>query len=158
VAGSKPEFPPLFSAGFHTRTFAELHDLLVLELPNSKTRPALWKSLEWLVVELKARAIKCELWINGSFTTEKIDPDNVDFVATFDVDYLNGLDRNQQTFVMRLVNQDFKAAPKKLHSFIRFTAPIGYRLWLDNGRLRRQTPGRYLSDKRRLPVLEKQRV
>lgn len=122
----KEEFPPLLEFGFHLMSEGDLRLLTVEMFPLSATRPVLWESLEWLTAELRRRDIWGTLWIDGSFLTEKIDPDDIDFVLMVEADVLNALNYEQLEFVDSLAEQEFYGEPLKLHSFIAFTAPNGH--------------------------------
>ncbi|HEY1602478.1 MAG TPA: hypothetical protein VGG64_22940 [Pirellulales bacterium] len=81
MAGSnKDEFPPLLPDGFHVMTASELRALAVDEkrFPGSSSRAALMGRLEHIIAVLREKRIDGELWIDGSFLTEKIDPDDID--------------------------------------------------------------------------------
>lgn len=76
----KPEYPPLFPAGFHVMTLAEVLQRLVDDFSTSKTRRAVFSGFLDVVVKLNASGIVGKLWLGGSFLTEKIDPEDVDYV------------------------------------------------------------------------------
>lgn len=89
----KPEFPPLLSPGFHSKTLPEMRELCVDEFPLSVRRPLIMGGLESFIKSLTGHQITGKLWVNGSFLTEKIDPDDADLVIEFDVDiYDSGTD------------------------------------------------------------------
>jgi hypothetical protein len=74
----KPEFPPLFPAGFHVVALAELRQLCVKNFSGSITRRGIMDGIETVVRELSNAGIIGEFWVDGSFVTEKIDPDDAD--------------------------------------------------------------------------------
>lgn len=76
----KEEFPPLLEPGFHVITLAELRSRCVAAFPLSKTRPQIMDGFEKFVNLLRSEAIVCDLWVDGSFLTQKIDPEDVDIV------------------------------------------------------------------------------
>jgi len=78
----KPEFPPLFPAGFHWMTLEEVRALCVKHerFAASITRRAIMEGLEKLVSNLDATGVVGELWLDGGFVTEKIDPEDVDIL------------------------------------------------------------------------------
>ena len=86
----------------------------------------LWDSLKLLTDELKALSLKCKLWVDGSFLTEKIDPDDVDLVIEIDIDHLNAATPAAHAFINRLINLELHLEPRKLHTFLIYTAPIGH--------------------------------
>lgn len=104
----------------------ELHTLIVDNFPLSQSRPELWNSLLWLVDRLKSLQIKCKLWLDGSLLTEKVEPDDVDLVVDVPFDALNAATPQQQAFLTELSAHAFRDAPKKLHTFLIYSAPFGH--------------------------------
>ncbi|MBW3543480.1 MAG: hypothetical protein KY476_24780 [Planctomycetes bacterium] len=74
------EFPALLPIGRHELDLAQLHTLCVDGFPESTTRAELMHSLEDIATRLRSSGVRGELWIGGSFVTEKLDPDDVDVV------------------------------------------------------------------------------
>jgi hypothetical protein len=122
--GPKAEFPPLLTAGFHLRTVDDLYALTVTAIGSSKTRPKLWPHMLWLVAQLRARWLPCTLWVDGSFMTEKIDPDDIDLVLEFDIRALSNVTPDQRQFLEDLSNNKYHGPPWKLHTFIIYSAPL----------------------------------
>jgi hypothetical protein len=81
VAGDKEEFPPLLPLGYHPMSIGGLRRLCVDRFPHSITRPRIMSGLEDIVQHLNGSGMRADLWINGSFTTEKVNPEDVDLVA-----------------------------------------------------------------------------
>jgi hypothetical protein len=77
----KPEYPPLLASGFYVRSVAEVRALCVKSIAGSIRRRAIMDSLEDVIRKLSTARIIGELWLNGSFLTEKIDPDDVDMLV-----------------------------------------------------------------------------
>jgi hypothetical protein len=75
---SKPEWPPLLPLGFHGLDAAARKRLCVDRFPESVTRPRILANLETLIVAVNRQAIAGHIWIDGSFLTEKLNPDDVD--------------------------------------------------------------------------------
>lgn len=81
MPGAKTEFPALLSEGLHPMSLADLKRLCVTEFPLSKRRESIMRSLESLLAALTSAAINAQVWIDGSFLTKKIDPDDIDLVV-----------------------------------------------------------------------------
>lgn len=77
----KPEFPPLLKPGFHPYGLADLRALCVDGIKSSITRKGIMDRLDEIAGAIQAAGISCELWIDGSFVTEKIDPEDVDMLV-----------------------------------------------------------------------------
>ncbi|WP_050587392.1 hypothetical protein [Mesorhizobium sp. LSJC269B00] len=136
VIVQKDEFPPLLPAGLHRMTEDELKVLVVDAFPLSTKRPLLWQRFLNLMDEARQLKLEFEVWIDGSFLTQKIEPSDVDFVLDFDVDAINNPAPSQVPFLRELANQAFK--PQKLHSFIMFHAPTAHGQHAEGERLHDQ--------------------
>ena len=134
----KQEFPPLLPFGFHPLSESELYDLVVGAFPLSQRRPMLWKNLQWLIAELRRLRLPCRLWIDGSFLTQKIEPDDIDLVADFEIKVLENLASDQQVFVENLADFKYRDDPMKLHTFVMFRAPLGHPARMQAEALERQ--------------------
>ena len=95
---SRPEYTPLLSVGRHEVSLHELHQLCVDRFPLSTTRKRIMEGLEKVIKRLNDNGIQGEIWINGSFVTEKINPNDVDIVLRMNAEiYERGTDEQRQT-------------------------------------------------------------
>jgi hypothetical protein len=78
---SKPEFPPLLPAGLHQMSVADVQGMCVAAFPLSQTRQVIFTGLQTVITELTTSGVQGEMWLDGSFLTEKIDPEDVDLVV-----------------------------------------------------------------------------
>jgi len=127
---AKDEYPPLLQAGLHKMSPAQLKAKVLDPFPLSTSRKGLWKSFQWLLDALVAAKLKCHVWVDGSFLTEKMDPKDVDFVVDVPIDVLNNGSAAQVDLLKQLSAQDFRKT-QKLHSFVMFTSPIGHATYQD---------------------------
>ncbi len=84
IAGTpsgKPEYRALLPLGRHEMTLAELRQLCVDHFPLSVTRPAIMGGLERVAEKLRLEVVEGEVWVDGSFLTEKANPEDVDIVV-----------------------------------------------------------------------------
>lgn len=81
--GDDPEEPPLLAAGFHYLTLSELRSLCVdaERFSLSTRRSMIMDGIATVVRRLVEAWIVGELWVDGSFLTEKINPDDADIVV-----------------------------------------------------------------------------
>ncbi len=77
----KDEFSPLLPLGFHPMTLADVRGLCVNQFPMSVTRPAIMDGLEDVIGQLNGTGFQLEVWIDGSFVTQKFNPDDSDIVV-----------------------------------------------------------------------------
>lgn len=70
--------------GFHNCSFVEFRSLYVDRFTGSPNRgKILKKALEWFAIANEI-AQPVEVWMNGSFTTSKFNPNDIDFCCFFD--------------------------------------------------------------------------
>jgi hypothetical protein len=101
VAGTdKQEFAALLPAGFHPMDLAGLRRLTVDRFPYSFTRHSIMTSFESIVARINQSGIAGQIWIDGSFLTEKPEPEDVDMVLAIDVATFRSLDAAQQRFFL----------------------------------------------------------
>ena len=74
----KEEFPPLLPAGLHSLDVNGRRRLCVERFGDSVTRPRIISNLENTIIEINRQGIMGQIWIDGSFLTEKLNPDDVD--------------------------------------------------------------------------------
>jgi len=84
-------YESLLSPGFHDIEEAELENHFLSHFPNSKTRPKLVLALKHYLNSMRALGVDFEVWLDGSFTTTKLDPNDIDLVAFASPDEINKL-------------------------------------------------------------------
>jgi hypothetical protein len=98
-SASKQEFPPLLPLGFHRMALAEMRETFVNKIPGSRRRKAVMDGLEKIIEKLIAENIQSEIWLDGSFVTKKIDPDDSDIVAVIQWDFFDGATSSQKSII-----------------------------------------------------------
>lgn len=83
----KKTYPSLFATtGFNDIDKSEIFDRFVLPFPSSTRRLMLATKLREYIDTIESltapHGLNLEIWIDGSFTTEKQDPDDVDIVVS----------------------------------------------------------------------------
>lgn len=79
----KPEYPAVFAPG-NCRTGLEvIRRACVDNFPESVRRPSIYSALCMLHQTISTNGLVCRIHINGSFTTQKPEPDDVDVVCEF---------------------------------------------------------------------------
>jgi hypothetical protein len=101
----KPEFPSLLPPGLHQFQLGDLHAAFVAPFTQSVRRSMLLAGFTKFIDEVKTLAICGELWFDGSFVTEKQDPDDIDLVLIFDPASLECLTPEQQQAARHLFHQ-----------------------------------------------------
>ena len=68
---------PLFPPGLHLVDESQLDNHFLQSFSTSKTRPALIVGLRGFVAALRRAGVAFEVWLDGSFCTDKLDPNDV---------------------------------------------------------------------------------
>lgn len=94
----KQEFPPIFHPGFHPLTIGQLEEICVSKFNGSQTRERILNGLKAVIQKMNDAGIVADVWINGSFTTLKENPVDVDIAVKIDHTYLeNGTPEQVET-------------------------------------------------------------
>ena len=75
------DLPPLLPPGVHSISMSWLQDRCVSAFGLSRTRPHILEGLNRICRMLQDLAIPCSLIIDGSFLTEEIEPNDIDFTV-----------------------------------------------------------------------------
>jgi hypothetical protein len=62
-------------------TLGDLTGMCVTKFPLSATRPKIMAGLEHVIAEVQKTGLEAEIWIDGSFLTEKVNPEDSDIVV-----------------------------------------------------------------------------
>lgn len=104
-------FPPLLPPGFHDLNNEKLKLLCVNGFPNSVRRSMLYCNYIQLIKEFTNvnQQHRCftEVWVDGSFTTEKPEPGDIDILVVLDYLALNNLPAALKSTVSALLNRDY---------------------------------------------------
>lgn len=123
--------------GLHEITLDGLRQMCHLDFPLSKTRESILNGLVDFLVKLRAAAITSgEVWIDGSFLTRKIDPQDVDFVVCVDADVYDNGTVEQKAFMDSIANDDWKS-PNFCDCYLSLAWPAGHALH-NEGELNRE--------------------
>jgi hypothetical protein len=86
----------LLQPGEHVRSIDEIREMCVVGFPLSTTRRVIMDGLLKIVEMLKAEQIPCELVVDGSFLTEEIEPDDVDFAVVVTPEFYESCTSSQR--------------------------------------------------------------
>lgn len=107
----KPCFPPLLPPGFHDFDDDKIKSLCVEAFPNSVRRSMLYCNYIQLTEHFRAINQQCqcfsEIWVDGSFTTQKPEPDDIDILIVFDYAALNSLPDTLKQVVSPLLDRNY---------------------------------------------------
>jgi len=80
-------------------TLGEIKAQFVDRYPDNKRRRQIYDLLEQFVQMYLVSGISCEIWLDGSFLTEKESPDDLDVTVILDADVPNKLSEDQQRLI-----------------------------------------------------------
>lgn len=123
--GAKQEYPPLLPLGWHPMDMAALRRLCVGRFPMSITRPGIMDGFEVVVSQLNQSGLRMELWVNGSFVTEKLNPSDVDFLARAEGPHIDAATIAQKRVWQWLAQTDLKT-PHKYDAYTLSEHPEGH--------------------------------
>lgn len=99
------EHDPLLPPGLHDIQEDELSNHFLSSFSSSVTRPALINGLKAFIASLRHLGIPIEIWIDGSFTTNKIDPNDIDLVVFASQDDVNQLELDSRLRLQDLIDR-----------------------------------------------------
>jgi hypothetical protein len=100
----KVEFDPLFPAGFHTVSIDQLEILFVNPFPDCERRKTLVEKFRLFLDTLSEFHLRLEIWIDGSFATKKLEPDDIDIVIFYDDQEIRNLDEEEQKRFLLIID------------------------------------------------------
>lgn len=130
-AGAKIDYRPLLGPGRHVLTLPEIRRLCVAGFGGGGRREHLFQRFEEFLQEYLVAGISGEVWLNGSFLTEKIEPGDVDATAIIPPESVISLTRNQRQLVD--ATNDGKYGPD-VDAFAWQWLPDGHQDYLDEAR------------------------
>lgn len=99
------EEKPLLKPGLHDFELSEIGNHFLQSFPTSQTRRFLIDGLNAFVAHLLNVGAPIELWIDGSFTTHKTDPNDIDLVVFSPAAALNSLPTEKQQLFQALMDR-----------------------------------------------------
>jgi hypothetical protein len=73
--------PPLLSPGEHVLSIEQIRELCIPKFPLSTSRKPIMDGFLKIVGMLEQESISCELLVDGSYLTDEIEPDDIDFTV-----------------------------------------------------------------------------
>lgn len=99
------EEKPLLEPGLHDFSLDEVGNHFMQNFPGSQTRRPLIDGLNAFVSHLSRVGVPIELWIDGSFTTQKENPNDIDLVIFSPANDLNALPPDKQQLFQALTDR-----------------------------------------------------
>jgi hypothetical protein len=106
MAGAdKVEYAPLLGAGLHNLSSDSRRRLCLERFPSSITRKKIFENVEAFTATINSHAIKGVIWVDGSFLTEKLNPDDADILLLVGSDDYRQFSQQQKDFIAHLSGQ-----------------------------------------------------
>jgi len=96
------EYDPILEPGLHEFTEADIENHFLSDFADSKTRSSLIEGLKEFLGLLKGCGIAFEVWLDGSFTTKKEDPNDIDLVVFAEPSEIDNLDPMHQKLLQAI--------------------------------------------------------
>jgi hypothetical protein len=93
------DFPALLEPGMHVLDVDRLYYIGVHCFPLSKRRPLILKGFVTIVCKLVEHAIRGDLIIDGSFLTQEIEPNDIDFALCVSDDFYLASSMKQRAYM-----------------------------------------------------------
>lgn len=97
--------PPLFPPGLHPVAETDLDNHFLQAFSSSTTRAPLIAGLRAFFAALRRVGVTFEVWLDGSFCTQKLDPNDVDLVVFADPAEVDRLDASRQAYLRGLFDR-----------------------------------------------------
>ena len=107
----------LLPPGIHRATFVEFETIFVTGIASSRTRLPIYRGYRRFHDDLVDLDVGTHQWINGSYVTTKVDPNDIDLVTHCDGKRLDNLSPQTQRIVRELFDRDLARARYTCHSF-----------------------------------------
>ena len=133
----------MLPAGLHDYSAEQIFDELVEGFPASQSRLSIFKSLIEFCKNTNEMTDPCEIWLDGSYVTQKINPNDIDIVVFLQVeDYI----KVSTIDIQKIENVDFYYAMAISEHNKSMLSPTDFWVAINNrnywkGRYKRLPPG-----------------
>lgn len=100
------EFQPLFPAGFFDITLEQLDEFFVLPFENNTRRQYLTERFKIFIEKFLEIGIPSEIWIDGSYSTHKPEPGDIDIVFFYNPVDANILNLEKKALIKELFDRN----------------------------------------------------
>jgi hypothetical protein len=121
-------YTALLDLGFYPMSLEAVRQLCVSDerFQLSKTRAMIMENLESLINGLRTIGVRGNTWIDGSFLTEKIDPDDVDILLYLDDATHRGMSTGQKADIDWLLKNEEVKEVYNCDSHVHIEFPVGH--------------------------------
>jgi hypothetical protein len=112
-------------------TVDEIREICVTGFPLSERRELLLAVVTDILETLSGENITSEVWIDGSFLTRKIEPDDVDLVVMLEAQHVPPTTATSAWVLRRIIDQEFNQ-PLKCDSYLYWDVPKDHPQFREN--------------------------
>lgn len=121
----KIDCQPLLAPGRHSIKLEEAKSLFVDPF-NCTKRYEIYMAFYQLAGELITRGIPCQLWLDGSFVTDKHQPEDLDMSVQIDADVVDALSPENSSFIFSKIANPESKYLGVLDAYVHVNYPLGY--------------------------------
>jgi hypothetical protein len=100
------EFEPLYPAGFHEISLDNLENIFVYPFSENERRKYLTSRFRDYLEKFSELGLKAEIWIDGSYSTHKPEPGDMDILIVFDSNEVNQLAFEKRPLLQELFDRE----------------------------------------------------
>ena len=100
------EYEPLYHAGFHEIDLDSMNEIFVEPFEENERRKYLTDRFRDYLEKFSELDLKVEIWIDGSYSTYKPQPGDMDILIVFDTNEVNNLPVEKRPLLQELFNRD----------------------------------------------------
>lgn len=101
------EYAPIHNAGFLDISNDQLEEIFLTPFENRTRREYLLSRFGALLERFKETGINAEIWIDGSFSTLKPEPGDIDVIFWVDGNLVNLLPIDKQKIILEINNRQY---------------------------------------------------
>lgn len=100
------EFEPIYQAGFHDISVDNMDSIFVAPFADNERRKYLTDRFKVFLDKFAELGVRAEIWIDGSYSTHKPEPGDIDIVFFCDPNQLKTLTPDKRDLIFELFNLD----------------------------------------------------
>lgn len=100
------EYEPLYPAGFHEIVFEDLDAIFVSPFIENERRKYLTDRFRSFIEKFSELELKVEIWLDGSYSTRKPEPGDIDILIVFDSEEVEKLPIHKRPLLEELFDRN----------------------------------------------------
>jgi hypothetical protein len=100
------EYESLYPAGFHEIELDKMNDIFVEPFEENERRKYLTDRFKDYLEKFSELNLKVEIWVDGSYSTYKPQPGDMDILIVFDTEEVNNLPVEKRPLLQELFNRE----------------------------------------------------